>query len=91
MESHPIMNTQILHHLGHGDLTYRPDVASFDGDRVTFVDRSTRQVDLVIFATGYKVSYPGLLEKRPEAKEVTELSEDMQDNAFEKMKKNMGF
>merc|ERR1719359_1952653 len=38
---------------------------------------------------GYKVSYPGLLEKRPEAKEVTELSEDMQDNAFEKMKKNM--
>merc|ERR1719160_1425575 len=40
---------------------------------------------------GYKVSYPGLLEKRPEAKEVTELSEDMQDNAFEKMKKNMGF
>ena len=58
MESHPIMNTQILHHLGHGDLTYRPDVASFDGDRVTFVDRSTRQVDLVIFATGYKVSYP---------------------------------
>ena len=33
----------------------------------------------------------GLLEKRPEAKEVTELSEDMQDNAFEKMKKNMGF
>merc|ERR1719380_593503 len=40
---------------------------------------------------GYKVSSPGLLEKRPEAKEVTELSEDMQDNAFEKMKKNMGF
>merc|ERR1719163_2597910 len=40
---------------------------------------------------GYKVSYPGLLEKRPEAKEVTELSEDMQDNAFEKMKKNLGF
>merc|ERR1719478_1776251 len=40
---------------------------------------------------GYKVSYPGLLEKRPEAKEVTELSEDMQDNAFEKMKKGLGF
>merc|ERR1719440_2680231 len=38
---------------------------------------------------GYKVSYPGLLEKRPEAKEVTELSEDMQDNAFKKTKKGL--
>merc|ERR1719231_2240451 len=28
---------------------------------------------------GYKLSYPGLLEKRPEAAEVTELTEDMQD------------
>ena len=40
---------------------------------------------------GYKLSYPGLLEKRPEAKEVTELKEDMQENVLDKMKKNFGF
>ncbi len=60
MESHPIMNTQILHHLGHGDLGCKPDVASFDGDRVSFVDGSSESIDLVVFATGYKVTYPFL-------------------------------
>ena len=39
---------------------------------------------------GYKLSYPGLLEKRPEAAEVTELTEDMQDDAFTKFKKGLG-
>lgn len=39
---------------------------------------------------GYKLSYPGLLEKRPEAAEVTELTEDMQDNVMDKMKKGLG-
>ena len=27
LESHPIMNTQVLHHLAHGDLVAKPDVA----------------------------------------------------------------
>ena len=39
---------------------------------------------------GYRLQYPGLLEKRPEAKEITELTEDMQDNFLDKMKKGMG-
>eukprot|EP00629_Pelagomonadales_sp_RCC1024_P009680 CAMPEP_0119271222 /NCGR_PEP_ID=MMETSP1329-20130426/7900_1 /TAXON_ID=114041 /ORGANISM="Genus nov. species nov., Strain RCC1024" /LENGTH=206 /DNA_ID=CAMNT_0007271267 /DNA_START=75 /DNA_END=695 /DNA_ORIENTATION=+ len=39
---------------------------------------------------GYRLSYPGLLEKRPEAKEITELTEDMQDNMLDKMKKGLG-
>ena len=39
---------------------------------------------------GYKLSYPGLLEKRPEAAEVTELTEDMQENFLDKAKKNLG-
>jgi cation diffusion facilitator CzcD-associated flavoprotein CzcO len=58
MESHPIVNTQILHHLGHGDLAAKPDVARFEGNTAVFTDGSRREVDLVIFATGYKVTYP---------------------------------
>jgi len=60
MESHPIMNTQILHHLGHGDLAVRPDIARLDGNTVHFTDGSSDQVDLIVYATGYKVTYPFL-------------------------------
>ncbi len=57
-ESHPIMNTQILHHLAHGDLQAKPDVEAFDGRRVRFVDGSSESVDLVLCATGYYKSIP---------------------------------
>merc|ERR1719506_2610818 len=39
---------------------------------------------------GYRLSSPGLLEKRPEAKEITELTQDMQDTPFDKFKKGLG-
>jgi cation diffusion facilitator CzcD-associated flavoprotein CzcO len=58
MASHPIMNTQILHHLGHGDIAYRPDIERFEGKRVFFKDGTSEEVDLIVFATGYKVTYP---------------------------------
>ena len=66
-----------------------PEKAKFVAQCLATYPQLKKAKDALKF--GYKVSYPGLLEKRPEAKEVTELSEDMQDNAFEKMKKNMGF
>ncbi len=58
MESHPIMNTQVLHYLGHGDLAYRPDIARFEGKKVHFTDGSVEEIDLIVYATGYKVTYP---------------------------------
>jgi cation diffusion facilitator CzcD-associated flavoprotein CzcO len=63
-ETHPVLNTQILHALGHGDLTARPDVREFRGHRVLFADGSEEEIDLVIFATGYR-RLVGVLE--PEA------------------------
>jgi cation diffusion facilitator CzcD-associated flavoprotein CzcO len=58
MASHPIMNTQLLHYLGHGDIAYRPDIERFEAKRVFFNDGSSEEVDLIVFATGYKVTYP---------------------------------
>jgi hypothetical protein len=52
------MNTQLLHYLGHGDIAYRPDIERFEGKRVFFNDGSSEEVDLIVFATGYKVTYP---------------------------------
>lgn len=58
MASHPIMNTQLLHYLGHGDIAYRPDIERFEGKRVFFNDGNSEEIDLIVFATGYKVTYP---------------------------------
>lgn len=53
-ESHPIMNTQVLHYLQHGDLAARGDIASLDGDGVIFKSGERERVDLIIHATGYE-------------------------------------
>ncbi|MEM7323151.1 MAG: NAD(P)-binding domain-containing protein [Actinomycetota bacterium] len=60
LESHPLMNTQILHYLGHGDCIAKRDIERFDGDDVVFVDGTREQIDLVISATGYHHRSPFL-------------------------------
>ncbi|QDE35373.1 NAD(P)/FAD-dependent oxidoreductase [Microbacterium foliorum] len=57
-ESHPIVNTMILNHLGQGDLRIRPDVDRFDGSTVRFRDGTADDYDLVLLATGYTLDYP---------------------------------
>jgi cation diffusion facilitator CzcD-associated flavoprotein CzcO len=57
-ESHPIVNTLVLHHLGHGDISIKKDVRSFDGKTVHFKDGTSEDYDMVILATGYKLNYP---------------------------------
>ncbi len=60
LRSHPILNTQILHHLGHGDIAVRKDVAALDGKTVRFVDGSSEEIDLIVWATGYDKPFPFL-------------------------------
>ncbi len=57
-ESHPVVNSLILFHAGHGDLTVRPDIARFEGKTVHFRDGSSAEYDMVLAATGYKLHYP---------------------------------
>lgn len=59
-ESHPIVNSLVLHHLGHGDLRVRPDVRRFAGSSVEFRDGSSSPYDVVVLATGYHLHYPFL-------------------------------
>jgi Flavin-binding monooxygenase-like len=60
LESHPLMNTQVLHYMGHGDLAARPDVAELRGDSVAFADGTEEPFDLIVWATGYETSIPFL-------------------------------
>jgi hypothetical protein len=52
------VNDQIVHHLHHGNITAKPDVARFRGNTVVFTDGSEEQIDLVLFATGYEYAIP---------------------------------
>jgi Flavin-binding monooxygenase-like len=65
LESHPIMNTQILHFLAHGDVVAKPDVVRLDGRRVHLADGSAEEVDLIVWATGYRPTIPFLSEALP--------------------------
>lgn len=55
-ESHPLMNSQLLHHLQHGNIAVKPDISHLDGRAVVFKDGSREEVDLVLCATGYRWS-----------------------------------
>lgn len=57
---HPIMNSQILYHIGHGDIVSKPDIAALNGDTVTFADGSQEQIDIIVWATGYNIDLPFL-------------------------------
>ena len=57
-ESHPVVNSLVLYHAGHGDLKVRPDIDRFDGQTVHFTDGTRAEYDMVLTATGYKLHYP---------------------------------
>lgn len=60
LASHPILNTQMLDRLAHGDLEVRPDIEELRGDTVRFVDGTEEPYDLIVWATGYRVAFPYL-------------------------------
>jgi thioredoxin reductase len=61
-EHHPTVSSEILHYLKHGRITPHKDVQRFDGKTVHFVDGTRAEIDLIVCATGYFVSFPFLPE-----------------------------
>ena len=57
-ESHPVINSLVLHHLGHGDIRARSGIDSVNGKTVTFSDAHQQDYDLILMATGYLLHYP---------------------------------
>lgn len=57
-ESHPIVNSLILHYLGHGDIKIKADIEEFSGKTVKFKDGTKEDYDLILLSTGYKLHYP---------------------------------
>jgi dimethylaniline monooxygenase (N-oxide forming) len=61
LEAHPTVSSELLPRLGHGDITVKPNIDRFSGGRtVRFVDGSEEEIDLVVYCTGYRISFPFL-------------------------------
>ncbi len=59
LEAHPTVSAELLSRLGHGDIAIKSNLRRFSGGRtVEFVDGSEEEVDLVVYCTGYKISFP---------------------------------
>ena len=56
-ESHPVVNSYLLQHVGHGDINIVKDVKKFEGDKVHFSDGSVNEYDIVLTATGYHINF----------------------------------
>lgn len=60
MQAHPTISTTFLDRLGHGAIIPKPNIRALEGDRVRFEDDTTEEIDLIIYRTGYNVSFPFL-------------------------------
>jgi dimethylaniline monooxygenase (N-oxide forming) len=57
-EAHPTVSGRILDRISHGTITPKPNIRRLDGDHVEFDDRSRAHADVVVYCTGYKISFP---------------------------------
>ncbi len=57
-EAHPTISGRILDRIQHGTVAPKPNIASFEGAQVQFVDGSSAEVDVVVYCTGYKITFP---------------------------------
>jgi cation diffusion facilitator CzcD-associated flavoprotein CzcO len=61
LEAHPTVSSELLPRIGHGDISVKPNLDRFTGGRtVRFADSSEEEIDLVIYCTGYEISFPFL-------------------------------
>ncbi len=58
LHAHPTVSGELIGKLGHGDVTVKPNIERFEHDTVVFTDGSREQVDVVVYCTGYRITFP---------------------------------
>jgi hypothetical protein len=53
-QAHPTMTDQIPRFVAHGQLTVKPELVRFEGNRAVFKDGTSEAIDTVVLATGYQ-------------------------------------
>jgi len=59
-ERHPTINSQFLYFMKHGRISPHPEIQKVEDKKVIFKDKSSIEVDTIIFATGFHASLPML-------------------------------
>lgn len=57
-EAHPTVSSEVLSLVGAGDILPRPALARLDGDGVVFQDGTRERADVIVYCTGYHVTFP---------------------------------
>jgi hypothetical protein len=57
-QAHPTLSGRILDCLRQGAITPKPNIARLDGDEVEFADGTRERVDVVVYCTGYRITFP---------------------------------
>ena len=58
LEAHPTVSDDILSRIAHGEIAPKPNIARLTERTVVFADGSEVEADIVIYCTGYKVTFP---------------------------------
>jgi cation diffusion facilitator CzcD-associated flavoprotein CzcO len=59
-ESHPTVSGRILDRIAHGTIAPVPNIAALEGSQVRFTDGRTVDADVVVYCTGYRITFPFL-------------------------------
>jgi hypothetical protein len=58
LEAHPSVSGEFLTRAGCGDIKFKPNIKALEGAFVRFDDDSREAVDVIVYATGYRISFP---------------------------------
>jgi dimethylaniline monooxygenase (N-oxide forming) len=59
-QEHATLSQELIPYCGHGWIRMKPNVEELNGSLVTFEDGSQEAIDAIIYATGYKTTFPFL-------------------------------
>jgi len=57
-EAHPTQSVELPLRLGSGDIVAKTNVSRLDGQTVHFEDGTSTDVDVIVYATGYNITFP---------------------------------
>jgi cation diffusion facilitator CzcD-associated flavoprotein CzcO len=60
LEEHPTISSDLLNLIGHGEIQIKPNIRQLAGDSVAFEDDTAEPIDVIIYATGYDITFPFL-------------------------------
>jgi dimethylaniline monooxygenase (N-oxide forming) len=58
LEAHPTVSDDVLSRIAHGEIAPKPNIAALTERTVRFADGSEVDADIVVYCTGYKVTFP---------------------------------